>query len=194
MASKKFFDVEPKAQSPMVGNPTNDGVVNSTEGGEGWISSTALKPTPFLLGRSQGRRYVRLELSSPIQFRLLACERGKLKLSQERISGEILNLSEGGVLLLTLCPIPVEGFVLLTLNLNGLVILEGVLGKIKRVEASGEGDFLVGLEFAPKEELERLSSPQEVKELPVKVASFNYKLREIITSYLQTVEFATKSG
>ena len=167
-------------------------VANPVEGREEWISTSTLKPIPFPLGRSHGRRYVRIELSSPIGFRLLACKNGKLKLSKEKITGEILNLSEGGVLLLTDGPVPEEGFVLLTLNLNGLVILEGVLGKIKRMEASGEGDFLVGMEFASREELEKLSSPEQIEDLSVKVASFNYKLREIITSYLRTVELATR--
>ncbi len=153
----------------------------------------ALKQTPFPLIRSHGRQYIRIELNSAIQFRLLTCKRGKLKLSKDRIGAEILNLSEGGVLLSCDRPVSENGFMLLTLNLNKLVILEGVLGKIKRVEASEEGDHLVGVEFCRKEELEKLSSPEQLQDLPMKVASFNRKLREIITSYLRTTELATKS-
>jgi hypothetical protein len=165
---------------------------NPFGGGEEWTSPSALPQTPFPLGRSHGRRYARIEISTPIQFRLLECKKGKLKLSKDKIPGEILNLSEGGVLLLTDSFVPEEGFVLLTIDLNRLVILEGVLGKIKRAESSGEGDFLVGVEFAPKEELEKLSSPEQIEQLPVKVGSFNHKLREIINSYLRTFELAAK--
>ncbi len=154
--------------------------------------SSALEQTPFPLKTSRGRKYVRIELSSPIQFRLLTCKKGKIKLTKDRTSGEILNLSEGGMLLLTYTPVPEEGFMLLTLNLNKLVILEGVLGKIKRVESSEEGDFLVGVEFSSREELEKLTSPEQIEHLPVKVASFGNKLREIITNYLRTTEIATR--
>jgi len=183
LSDLRHFDVRLKSESPDE---------NPVESGKEWISSTTLNQTPFPLGRSHGRRYVRIELSSPIHFRLLSCKKGKLKLSRDRTRGEILNLSEGGMLLITDHPVPEDGFMLLTLNLNKLVILEGVLGKIKRVETSGEGDFLVGVEFAPKEELEKQTSLEQIEELPVKVASFNHKLREIITSYLRTTEIDSK--
>lgn len=62
------------------------------------------------------------------------------------------------------------------------------------MEASEEGDYLVGVEFCRKEELEKLSSPEELEDLPVKVASFNRKLREIIAGYLRTTEFANKQN
>ncbi len=156
------------------------------------ILSSALKQTPFPLVRSQGRRFIRIELNSAIRFRPLICKRGKLKLSKDRIDAQILNLSEGGVLFSCDRSVSDGDFILLTLNLNKLVILEGVLGKIKRVEACEEGDYLVGVEFCRKEELEKLSSPKQLEDLPVKVASLNRKLKEIITSYLHTNELATK--
>ena len=154
-------------------------------------ATSTLGQVPFPLKTSHGRRYFRIELSSPTLFRVLTCKKGKIKLSKERASGQIISLSEGGVLLLTNSTVPEEGFIVLTLNLNKLVILEGVLGKIKRVEASGEGDFLVGVEFASREQLERLVPLQEIARLPVKVASFNRKLREIISSCMRTAQLAT---
>ncbi|KPL01217.1 MAG: hypothetical protein AMJ91_00755 [candidate division Zixibacteria bacterium SM23_73_3] len=156
------------------------------------FSSTTLKQSPFSLKTSHGRKYVRIELSAPICFRLLEYRKRRIKLTKGLVSGEILNLSEGGVLLLTDSPMPNEGFMLLTLNLNKLVVLEGVLGKIKRVEPSGEGDFLVGVEFTCREELEKLTSVEQIEHLPVKVASFGQKLREIISSFLRTTELATR--
>jgi len=149
---------------------------------------------PFPIGESGGRRYVRIEISSPVHFRVLQLHRGKIRLSKRQIPGEILNLSEGGVLLVTEHSVPEEGFILLSLNLNKLVVLEGVLGKIKRVEPSPEGDFLMGVEFVSKKELEKFASPQQIDLLPVKVASFDHKLKQIITSFLRTVELANKGA
>ena len=158
------------------------------------ILISALKQTPFPLVRSHGRKYLRIELNSDVQFRLLTCKKGKLKLSKDRVTAEILNLSEGGVLLSCDRPVMESNFILLTLCLNKLVILEGILGKVKRVEASPEGDYLVGVEFSPKEELEKLSAPHQLEDLSVKVASFDRKLREIIASYLRMAEFASKQN
>lgn len=150
--------------------------------------STALGETPFDVRTSQGREYVRIELSSPVKFRLLTCKDGKIKTSEKETSGEILNLSEGGMLLLTDSPIQKQGFVLLTLNLNKLALLDGVLGKIKRVEASEEGDFLVGVQFASRDVLEKLTSVEQVRSLPVRVESFDRKVRETISGFVRTTE------
>ncbi len=150
--------------------------------------STVMGQTPFPIRTSHGRKYVRIQLSSPVQFRLVSCKKGKIKLSKIPSSGEILNLGEGGMLFFTDSFVPEEGFVLLTLDLNKLVILDGVLGKIKRVEPSGEGDFLVGVEFVLREQLEKLASIEQIESLPVKVGSFNRKLREIISSFLRTAD------
>jgi hypothetical protein len=147
-----------------------------------------LEETAFPVRTSHGRKYVRIELSSPVRFRLVTCSRRKLKIAGEEASGEILNLSEGGVLLLTDAPVPEQGFALMTLGLNKLAVLDGVLGKIKRVEASGEGDFLVGVEFTSRGELEKLSSPEQLENLPVKVESFDHKMRETISGFLRTNE------
>lgn len=156
------------------------------------IVTAALKHTPFPLVQSYGRQYLRIDINSPVQFRILTCKRGKLRLTKGVVLAEILNLSEGGVLLSCDRPVSNGGYILLTLNLNKLVILEGVLGKIKRVETSEEGDCLMGVEFSQKEELEKLTSPEQIKDLPMKVASFNQKLREIITSYLHVSDLAIK--
>jgi hypothetical protein len=156
------------------------------------VIAAALRQTPFPLLQSSGRKYLRIDINSPVQFRILTCKRGKLRLAQGVIEAEILNLSEGGVLLSCDRPVSCDSYILLTLNLNKLVILEGVLGRIKRVETSEEGDCLIGVEFGRKEELEKLTSPAQIKDLPVKVASFSGKLREIIASYLRMSDLAVK--
>ncbi|MGB8657275.1 MAG: PilZ domain-containing protein [Candidatus Zixiibacteriota bacterium] len=122
----------------------------------------------------------------------MSCKDGKIKLSKDRSEGQILNLSQGGMLLATDQSVPEGDFVLLTLNLNGVITLEGVLGKIKRAERSEEGDFLMGVEFALKAELEKISSQDQVDSLPVKVMSFGQKVRETIGGYLRTTDLIAK--
>jgi hypothetical protein len=92
------------------------------------------------------------------------------------------------MLLLTDSPVEEQSFALMSLDLNRLAFLDGVLGKIKRVEASGEADYLVGVEFISRGELERLSSPEQVENLPVRVESFDRKMRETISRFLRTTE------
>jgi hypothetical protein len=145
---------------------------------------------PFPIKSSQGRKYVRIEVTSPVDFRLLIPKRGKIRLAKDQCSGKILNLSCGGLLLETGKAIPEEAFLLLSLNLNGLVILEGVLGKTKRLESTEDGEYLVGVEFCLREELENFASKEEIEKLSVKVGSFNHKLKEIILSYVGTAHLA----
>ena len=154
--------------------------------------AVSLAETRIPVKTSHGRKYVRIELSSPVKLRFLACSRGELKIAGEETSGEILNLSEGGMLLLTDSPVQEQGFALMTLSLSNLAVLDGVLGKIKRVEASEGGDFLVGVEFTSRGELEKLSSPEQVENLPVKVESFDRKMRETISGFLRTTELVTR--
>jgi len=89
--------------------------------------------------------------------------------------------------------VPEEAFLLLSLDLNGFVILEGILGRTKRVEPTGDGEYLVGVEFCSREELENYVSKEQINRLPVKVASFNHKVKEIILSYVRTARLATKT-
>ena len=147
----------------------------------------------FPIRNSQGRKYVRIEINSPACFRLLLPKRGRITLSENRCSGRILNLSCGGMLLETGEVVPEEAFLLLSLDLNGFVILEGILGRTKRVEPTGDGEYLVGVEFCSREELENYVSKEQINRLPVKVASFNHKVKEIILSYVRTARLATKT-
>lgn len=150
--------------------------------------------TPFPIRSSRGRKYVRIEITSPVDFRLLLPKGGRIKLSKNQCSGKILNLSCGGILLESGEALREGTFLLLSLNLNGLVVLEGVLGKTKRVEPIKDGEYLVGVEFCSREELENFASKEQIQKLPVKVASFNHKLKETILGYVRTARLATQSA
>jgi hypothetical protein len=147
--------------------------------------------SPFPIGSSQGRKYVRITVASSVDFRPLLLKRGRLGLSGNHCSGRILNLSCGGILLESGKAIPEGTFLLLRLNLNEFVVLEGIVVKVKRVEAREDGQYLTGAEFCSREELENFASKQQVEKLPVEVASFNHKLKEVISGYVRTTRLAT---
>lgn len=146
---------------------------------------------PFPVGTSQGRKFVRITVTSPVDFRPVLLEEGRIWLSKDRCSGKILDLSCGGILMESPQAIPEGTFLLLSLNLNGLVILKGVLGKAKRVEPTEDGRYLAGVEFCLREELENFASREQIEKLPVKVASFNHKLKEVISSHVSTARLVT---
>lgn len=150
--------------------------------------------TPFPIRSSQGRKYVRIEIISPVKFRLLLPRRGRISLSKNQCSGKILNLSCGGILLEIGEAVAEGTWLALSLNLNEVVVLEGVLGKIKRVEPTENGEYLVGVEFCSTEELKNFISREQIQKLPIKVASFNHKLKEIISGYVRTAGLASQSA
>lgn len=148
---------------------------------------------PFPIGTSQGRKFLRITVTSPVGFRPLLVKEGKIRLSKNLCSGKILNLSCGGILLESPEAIPEGTFLLLSLNLNGFVLLEGVLGKTKRVEPTKDGQYLAGVQFCLREELENLVSKEQIEKLPTKVASFNHRLKEVLSGYVGTTRLATQS-
>ncbi len=148
---------------------------------------------PFPVRSSQGRKYVRIEINSPVDFRVLVREKGRIGTSDRPCCGKILNLSCGGILLESSQAVPEGVFLLLSLNLSGLVLLEGVLGKAKRVEPTGDGKYLTGVEFCSTKELEGFALGDQIEKLPVKVASFNSRIKEIISGYTGTASLVTHS-
>lgn len=137
--------------------------------------------------------YIRLELSSSVRFCLVDAESGRLKLSKEQIRGEIINLSEKGMLISTKYHIPDERFLLATLILNQTITLEGILGKIKKVESLVDGNHLVGVEFSPIEKLKEFYPPGEIENLPVKPVNFKQRLHDTIIRHLHRDEIIPHS-
>jgi hypothetical protein len=137
--------------------------------------------------------HIHLELSSLVRLRLLEVESGRLKLSKEQFKGEILNLSDKGMLISTKYHIPDEEFLLATLVLDQTITLEGVLGKIKKVEFQDSDDLLVGVEFSSLDDLKEVSSLSEIEKLRVKPINFKRKLHDIINHHLHKDEIVPHS-
>ena len=128
--------------------------------------------------RKNRRKWVRFEFSSPILFRLISIDQGEPKIeSNLERAGELLDISAGGALLATKKPVTDGNFISLNLNLKGIKEVQGILGKVKRVEESEQGDFLVGVEFCSVESFPQLYQ----KALTQKnIQSFDKKIMEAI--------------
>ncbi len=98
--------------------------------------------------KGQKRRYVRLEVFSPVAFNSIVVEADKrVRLHPEKKAGVLLNLSGGGVLISTTDHASEGEFILMKFDVKGFDALTNVLGKVKRVEACEDGEALVGVEF-----------------------------------------------
>jgi hypothetical protein len=124
------------------------------------------------------RKWVRFEFSSPVLFRLISIDQGEPKIeSNLERGGELLDISAGGALLATKKPVTDGNFITLNLNLKGVREVQGILGKVKRVEESEQGDFLVGVEFCSIESFPQLYQKALTQQ---NIQSFDKKIMEAI--------------
>lgn len=130
------------------------------------------------------RKWLRFEFYSPILFRLISIgeEKTELESNLER-QGQILDMSAGGALLVTKKPVAEGNFISLNLNLKGLKELKGILGKVKRVEESEQGDFLMGVEFCSVEAFPQLDQQALTKK---DIQSFDKKVKRVISKHIFT--------
>lgn len=147
---------------------------------------------PLKVKRTQRRRYIRLDISAPVTFRILSLQTEEGLISKLEHSGVIINVGGGGVLMVTKRKLKEGDFIVLDMNLEGCEVISGVLGRTKRIEQSGD-EFLVGVEFCPQEELEYYLSSEQIAQLPVKVKSFNQRLREVLSKYIFYQQVASKN-
>ncbi len=104
--------------------------------------------------KAQKRRYVRLEVFSPVMFNSIVVETDKrVRLHPEKKAGVLLNLSGGGVLISTTDRSTEGEYILMKFDIKGFDALTNVLGKVKRVETCEDGECLVGIEFLAPEQV-----------------------------------------
>ncbi len=138
----------------------------------------------------QTRRFVRIEVSSPVSFvpfRLPLA--GPVDVSQIA-NGRVLNISGGGLLLETSAWVEPSDYLLLRIGLFENCHLERVVGRVKRMESTGSGECLLGIEFLTREMLHQLVAELPNGYLPSESGAFDEKLRELLSKQI----FAKKSG
>lgn len=156
--------------------------------GKGLSSTTTVdfevKP-PFQIMDDNRRRFIRIDIDEPISFSTIKSPEGGFWKIGEGMTGtgEILNISAGGVLMF--CKEPVlEGAILaMSMKVEGAESLDNILGIVKRTEIDS-GGYLIGIESISREQLRDTLSEVEITSLPENAASFADRLRSMLARYI----------
>lgn len=141
--------------------------------------------SPFKVTQDTRRKFIRVEISSPLSLHLMKGAEGNLWPNGQRqpIAGTILNISLGGLLVDLEQSVQHGDIVTLKFNLQGEVILQNVLGLVKRSEAS-EGKYLTGIEFVERETLSDRLSESELEMLSDEIGGFDDNVRKVLKLHI----------
>ncbi|MCX6826992.1 MAG: PilZ domain-containing protein, partial [candidate division Zixibacteria bacterium] len=98
-------------------------------------------------------------------------------------SGSIINLSAGGVLILSDSTLEEGTILLLKMSLQDIEVIDNVIGMVKRVDAD-ENAWLLGVEFITVEYLDDIFSRSELDTLPGSIASFDEQVKKTLNKYV----------
>ncbi|MEW5701253.1 MAG: PilZ domain-containing protein [Candidatus Zixiibacteriota bacterium] len=144
--------------------------------------------------KQQKRRYVRLEIFSPVAFATIVTDAdGRVRLHPEKKAGVLLNLSGGGALISTHDAVTSGSLVLMKFDIKGFDALTSVLGRVKRVEDSEDGERLVGVEFLDPAQLNDHALAAGLARLTEHPKDFTEGLGRIISRYVFQRQIETES-
>ena len=150
--------------------------------------------TPAKIANDQKRRFVRLDVFSPVLFNSIIVDlEKKVRLHPEKKAGVLLNLSGGGVLLSTTDRAAEGEFLLMKFDIKGFEALTSVLGKVKRVEESEDGERLVGIEFLAPEHVGDPVIASGMTRLAGHPTEFAQGLSRLISRYVFSKQIETES-
>jgi hypothetical protein len=140
---------------------------------------------PFKVENENQRRFVRLEISTPMSLQKIRDEDGNFWSEGEwhTIHGMILNISAGGLLVEADQLLGEGEIVVMTFTLQNVEQLDGILGIVKRSEQDEEG-CLVGIEFIDRSCLQDRLSQGEMEQLSDKLSTFNEGVRTLISKFI----------
>lgn len=146
---------------------------------------TATARKPFRVERDNQRRFVRLEISSPISLKKIKDTNGGFwsEGANFTIDGSILNVSQGGVLIETEQPLGESDIVALRFTLQGNKVLDNVLGLVKRSEQM-EDIYLSGIEFIQRSQLVDRMSQAEIDMLSDKLSNFQETVQRVLSQHV----------
>lgn len=145
--------------------------------------------------RSQRRRFVRIDINGNIAYKTLEINKaGNKTLSLEK-TGELLNISAGGILMTTSDSLNQDEIVLLNFSLKNSQRLENILGVTKRLDksqnpATGREEILVGIEFFSREKFEEKYAFDINECLPSDVKYFTDALQQAIVQFVYKQQVA----
>lgn len=145
---------------------------------------TNVKP-PFVLSEQNRRQFIRVEIVSPLFIQRIKSVEGDFwpEGQGQPVEASIVNLSLGGVLIDLNDPFLPGDIVALRFNLQGEVIVENVLGLVKRSDES-EGKYLTGVEFINRNKLEDILSEAELNMLPLEFSGFDISIQKTLRKFI----------
>jgi len=140
---------------------------------------------PFKLHTDNQRRFVRLEISSPMSLKKVKDVFGNFRQHKEEftISGTILNISEGGILVELDQPLNEGDIVSMRFTLQGVVTLENVLGTVKRTDQDNTC-YLAGIEFVDRNYLLDKLSQAEMEMISENLSDFETTVQDVLKKYI----------
>lgn len=136
---------------------------------------------PLQLYKARRRRFVRLEIAAPVVYTPIDIDRPLDHDHLNQQNGTILNISGGGALLSCSQRLTEDSFVSMDLELTGLEMLTGVVGKVKRVDDDGDGEYLVGIEFCSEQELATVFGEANIGSV---ISSFDNRIKRYLLRYV----------
>ena len=134
--------------------------------------------------RKQRRRYVRLNISENINFRIFESpEKNNVALSPE-FQGLLLNISAGGFLFESEKKIPEDSILIVKFKLKDHNLLDNIMAVVKRSEKSEEGLFLVGAEFITKDNKSEYGLENLDDYLPSGTGTFDENLQRLVVQFI----------
>ncbi len=135
--------------------------------------------------QDQKRKFVRLEISSPMSMRKVRDSRGNFWPEGDHhvIHGEILNISAGGVLVDLEQTLNSGDLVSMHFTLQDVEGMDNVLGKVKRIDPCDDC-FVAGIEFISTDYLMDHLSAGELELIGDRHRSFTESVRTVVNRYV----------
>lgn len=140
---------------------------------------------PFTVSQEDKRRFIRLEISTPMSLRKIKDRDGRYWAhgDWQTIRGLILNISGGGVLLDLDQAVEEGDVVSMHFTLQEVEGLDNVLGLVKRVDIDTDG-CLAGIEFISREYLVDHFSQAEMELLGAEYTNFDHSVSDVLNRYV----------
>jgi len=148
-------------------------------------NDTLVVAKPFKVEKDERRRYVRLEISSPMELQKIKDIGGRFwpRGDHRVITGLILNISASGVLIEVNEPVNEGDVVVMRFTLQDVEELPHVLGLVKRSDFDDE-TYLIGIEFVSRNDLADSFTELEMSELSPDMADFDETVRTVLNRYI----------
>ncbi len=146
------------------------------------------------VSRVQRRRFVRLDISGNIKYRILDNpDTGDGNISPQ-ISGTLLNISAGGILYETGSSLKEGALIVLSFSLKRKETLDNILSVVKRVERLDDNAYLVGAEFITEDNLADFGLDALKDILPAGTGTFDENLQKLVIQFIykQQIELRQK--